>query len=469
MRFIQVIVELFRKIQRLGVLEDDPVTERKHIAVTNVSIASYAVVFAGYIPFLSYYSAFTSVALTSLLVTFFVLCFCLFLCSKRLYMLAAILGLVVGLAFIWLIFFLYGTGSHISLYCLTIVPFPFVVFKNNEKLILILSVLCYSFSFLFMHIDPLDIEPLLYPPKLFLETYKLINIIGAVSSAIILSVFNFYEISFFENSLINANDLALEQRIRAEASQIRITQSINYSKNIQEAIIPSKEDFKVCFNESFMLYKPKDIVSGDFPWLQQRGGCTYLAAVDCTGHGVPGAMLSLIGNLLLNDIVNKGEEVKTPSEILNELHFSMVSTLKQYSNNNNSDGMDIALCRFSPDSSELLFSGAKRPLYLVRDGVLIQYKGDKFPIGGTQHSLRTPFEDQKVFLEKGDSIYLFSDGYQDQFGGAENKKIGPKRLRELLAEKGSITSVNQNLSHFFKTWKGDRPQIDDVLVIGVKV
>ena len=214
-------------------------------------------------------------------------------------------------------------------------------------------------------------------------------------------------------------------------------------------------------------------ISDDLRWrIYERDDYTYIAAVDCTGHGVPGAMMSLIGHLLLNDIVNNTKDYKTPGEILNELHHAVVSTLKQDAPGNKAaDGMDVAICRISKDQNEVLYAGAHRPLYRLRGGEqeVAQYKGSKYPIGGMQYDGQNNFEDQVVEVEKGDQVFFFSDGLPDQFGGPDNRKLGPKRIRRLIEEnKGkSMNEFNVLFENHFMEWMGDGKQMDDVLLIGI--
>lgn len=259
-----------------------------------------------------------------------------------------------------------------------------------------------------------------------------------------------------------------------EEQNKKIMDSINYAKRIQKAIIPEPEELKKALGNYFMFYKPKDVVSGDFPWMYEREEYYYIAAVDCTGHGVPGAMMSLIGNLLLNDIVNNTEEQKTPGVVLNELHKAVVNTLKQDAPGNTAaDGMDVAMCRIKKDRSEIVYAGAHRPLYLQRQGVeeVIQYKGSKYPIGGMQYNGENNFEDQVLEIQKGDKLYFFSDGLPDQFGGPKDLKLGPKRIRKCIEENAgkSIADMHVILEDQFMNWMGESKQMDDVLLFGVEV
>ena len=256
-----------------------------------------------------------------------------------------------------------------------------------------------------------------------------------------------------------------------EEQNTKILDSINYAKRIQQAIIPNKSILDKLLGDYFMFYKPKDVVSGDFPWIYERGEYVYVAAVDCTGHGVPGAMMSLIGDLLLNDVVNNEGRNKTPSEILNQLHYGVVKTLKQDdSENKAADGMDVALCRIDKSNNEVLYSGAHRPLYHLKNGEIFQYKGCKFPIGGMQYNGENNFKDHKVSIEKEDAIFFFSDGLPDQFGGPERLKYGPKKIRDLIIKNHnkSMCEIKEIVESSFYEWMGDLKQIDDVLMIGIK-
>ncbi|MDJ1470579.1 PAS domain S-box protein [Cytophagaceae bacterium DM2B3-1] len=252
----------------------------------------------------------------------------------------------------------------------------------------------------------------------------------------------------------------------------KISESINYAKRIQGAILPANQLIKSVFPDAFILYKPRDVVSGDFPWFMQKGDDLYIAAVDCTGHGVPGALISLIGYFLLNNITESGENI-LPGEILDRLDRGVTATLKQDSNDEGStrDGMDIALCKINLKENVLQYAGAHRPLYFLQaGGELVEIKGDKFPIGGGQYKDRTNFVTTTIQLNSGDSAFFCSDGFPDQFGGPDNRKFSPKRIRDLITGNPSA-SMNQMHAIFdreFEGWRGDTKQTDDVLMIGIR-
>jgi ligand-binding sensor domain-containing protein/serine phosphatase RsbU (regulator of sigma subunit) len=290
------------------------------------------------------------------------------------------------------------------------------------------------------------------------------------------------------------NREVIEQKAIIEAKNRDITDSILYAKNIQEAILPPLDNFYNEFNDSFVLYLPKDIVSGDFYWFARRRNKRFIAAADCTGHGVPGAFMSIIGNALLNEIVTE-KEILEPAAILNELHTGVKSALKQSgAEHERRDGMDIALCALTlpPSySSEgeakevgdgpgvLEYAGANRALWMFRqsgNGELQVTKPDKFPIGGLQMEEHRKFTNHTLEVHKGDMIYIFSDGYADQFGGDKPGKVGGKKFMVKNFEKllSSIRHLPMKEQHEilrknFMDWKASYEQVDDVLVIGFRI
>jgi serine phosphatase RsbU (regulator of sigma subunit)/Tfp pilus assembly protein PilF len=251
----------------------------------------------------------------------------------------------------------------------------------------------------------------------------------------------------------------------------QITDSIQYAQRIQEAILPSGHEVKKLLKNSFILYRPKDIVSGDFYWVEKKGSKIIIAAVDCTGHGVPGAFMSIIGHNLLNQVV-KEQGITKPSDVLDHLNIGVTNTLKQSSAGSTvRDGMDIAMCRIDPEEMTLNFSGANNPLYFIRNGALAEIKGDKTPIGMYAKDTFRPFTDHKLELQEGDTFYLFSDGYADQFGGERGKKFKYKQLQSLLLSIQPHTMEEQLkiVGDTLTSWQGNIEQVDDILVIGVRI
>ncbi len=249
-----------------------------------------------------------------------------------------------------------------------------------------------------------------------------------------------------------------------------ILDSITYAKRIQTAILPNSNQIATSLESSFVFFKPKDIVSGDFYWLEKVNGKILFAAADCTGHGVPGAFMSIIGHNGLNKIV-KEEGITAPNVILERLDEFVSNTIQGNEDMGVRDGMDIALCSLDTKNMKLEYSGAFNPLYLVRDSELNITKANRRPIGGYIGEELPPFINHEIEVKKGDSIYIFSDGYADQFGGPQQKKFTYKRFRDLFVESNEKNMDEQKriLESKIDEWKGEIEQIDDIVVFGVKV
>lgn len=250
-----------------------------------------------------------------------------------------------------------------------------------------------------------------------------------------------------------------------------ITDSIKYAKRLQEAILPSSDFINKLFNESFVLYKPKDIVSGDFYWFEHSGNKKLFAAVDCTGHGVPGAFMSIIGYNQLTQAVNESG-LTQPNLILNALNNGLTRALKQTIEGSSiKDGMDIALCAYDESSGILEYAGAYNSLWLVRNDKLTEVKADKKPIGVFIGEELKPFHNYEVKLEKGDTVYVYTDGYADQFGGEKGKKFKYKPLQQLLLRSQHLSMRDQRdlLDTTVEQWRGMLEQVDDILIIGIRI
>lgn len=248
-----------------------------------------------------------------------------------------------------------------------------------------------------------------------------------------------------------------------------VTDSIRYAKRLQESILPLDQRIRELLPGSFVLYRPKDIVSGDFYWVEPIDGKTVFAAVDCTGHGVPGAFMSLVGHNGLNQVV-KERGLTKPSEVLDQLNRIAFETLHKDRDQYVRDGMDMALCTFHPEKLVLEFAGANCPLYVVRGEEVLQFAPNKMPIGGFALEDKA-FTGHTVQLQKGDAAYVFSDGYADQFGGPRGKKFFYRQFRELLVRITPETPERKKalLIEAFNDWKGTQEQVDDILVMGMQV
>lgn len=263
----------------------------------------------------------------------------------------------------------------------------------------------------------------------------------------------------------------MQQKEEIEEQKRHITDSIQYAKRIQTAILPPDRYVNNLLKNNFILYLPKDIVSGDFYWLDKKEDLIMIAAVDCTGHGVPGAFMSIVGFNQLNYAVNV-KKARKASDILDELNFGVTKTLREDQGPTSiRDGMDLALCTIDLKKKKLQYAGALNPLILIRDGELIQYKGDKMPIGTSIQGELLKFTNHLIDLKDGDCLYMFSDGYADQFGGPDNKKFLSKRFRNLLFEihNKPLDEQHQILVKTLEDWKGDEEQVDDIIVMGIRI
>jgi serine phosphatase RsbU (regulator of sigma subunit) len=267
-----------------------------------------------------------------------------------------------------------------------------------------------------------------------------------------------------------------QQNVKLAAQKKEITDSIYYAERIQRAILPHTERIAAKINDYFILFKPKDIVSGDFYWLAENGRKIIITAVDCTGHGVPGAFMSMLGISFLNKIILEDNTLQA-DRILNELRDDVVSSLKQTGKEGEArDGMDMALVAIDLQKMTMEFAGANNPLYMIRENELTETKADRMPIA--YHADSNKFSNHLIQLNKGDLIYLFSDGYADQFGGPRGKKFKYKLFKNLLIENRDkpMREIKEILVNTIENWKApDGPdaqiyeQVDDILVIGLRI
>jgi serine phosphatase RsbU (regulator of sigma subunit) len=266
------------------------------------------------------------------------------------------------------------------------------------------------------------------------------------------------------------------QKAEIEEKNKDILSSIQYAKRIQNAILPEKEFIQQILPDSFVFYQPKDIVSGDFFSVEsiiskQTGGKVILFCVaDCTGHGVPGAFMSLIGNNFLK-LSYSNPELNSPADILHFINEGIHSTLIKNGEEKLRDGMDMAICAFHEDQQKIIFAGAKNPLFLIKDGELIEFKGDKHPIGSYVGDELKLFTNQEIAISGGECLYIFSDGLPDQFGGPFGKKFLVRKFKELLLSIHHLPMIEQQgvLEKCFSEWRGDLEQVDDICVFGTRL
>ncbi len=326
--------------------------------------------------------------------------------------------------------------------------------------------------------SPVTFSFIISPP--FWQTWWFYLLVGILGAGIL-----FVYIKIRERSLIREKKV-LEEKVAERTEEVvqknneladknkDIMDSIKYAKRIQDAILPSDELFTQTLTNTFVLFKPKDVVSGDFYWLFARDNKVWFAAVDCTGHGVPGAFMSIVGHNLLDKIVGE-YNISEPAAILDRLNQGVAETLRQEQLEEGSgsvkDGMDMALVCYDKANNALQYAGAYNPLYIIRDGALLETKADRFPIGSFTQEENKRFTNHTVPLQKGDTIYLFSDGYVDQFGGEQGKKFKSRKFKELLLSIQEKSMIEQKtiLNETLENWRGTIEQIDDVLIVGSRL
>lgn len=295
--------------------------------------------------------------------------------------------------------------------------------------------------------------------ELLIKVRSALNLVGKIKT-----------ISAQKEELEEKHEKVLEQHNIIAEQQGDILGDIRYSKRLQNSVLPTMEAVNDIIPEHFILNMPRNIVSGDFYWVGKHVNRRAIAVADCTGHGISGALMTMAGTAFLNDIMGKNV-LLDPNEVLFELRRMVMHLLKQKgADGEASDGMDVSLTMLSPDNTKLYFAGANNPVYIVRNGEMEILKGDRMPIG-IHLNFKRPFTIHKVDVKKGDKIYLFSDGYADQFGGPRNKKFRYKQFQEVILENADKPFAEQKdiLEKTIKDWKGDQYQVDDIMVLGYKI
>jgi serine phosphatase RsbU (regulator of sigma subunit) len=289
-------------------------------------------------------------------------------------------------------------------------------------------------------------------------------IITGLIVALALVLLKLYFFNKKTNSILKMQNTLIEEKNK------NITDSINYAKRLQNAILPSDDSIQNILPEHFILYQPKDIVSGDFYWISEHSTKIIVAAIDCTGHGVPGALLSIVGHNAINKTINELGITK-PSEVMHSMNTIIKNVLHQDSESNVKDGMDMALCTYDKTTGILEYAGANNPLYIVSENKLTIIKASKLTVGTVEAHITEPPKNHTIQLKKGDCFYVFSDGFADQFGGEANKKFKSSGLQNLLVSVANYSLEKQKvmIADVFNSWKGNNEQVDDVLVIGIRV
>ncbi len=385
---------------------------------------------------------------------------CLYLMTIRKYEWAYHITAILGIFFLFTFSLLYGEETLTYVFFLFL-PVAAIVLFDNLKICFfyfIVTVIVIIGAKLFF----LNFEPY-YPP---LEANKYLGFLNIIMTAALLYLA--VRVFKFEN-LIYSKEIN-KQRDEIEEKNKDIVSSIHYAKRIQTALLASDSLLKKNLPEHFVLYKPKDIVSGDFYWGEQLGNKFLLCTGDCTGHGVPGAFMSLLGVSFLNEIVIE-RKITRPDLIFNHLRDDIIKVLNPAGTlDEGKDGMDAVLCSFDFENNLLEFACANNPIWIIRGNECMEFKPDKQPIGMYEGERKT-FTLQTFQLQKGDLVYSFTDGYADQFGGEKGKKFKYKKLQEILLQnsKSNFNEQHSILDKVIEEWKGELDQVDDILIIGIRI
>lgn len=268
------------------------------------------------------------------------------------------------------------------------------------------------------------------------------------------------------------NRMLMQHYLQEQARQAELAESIRYARHLQSALLPSERDLENAGGEAFLFTVPRDLLNGDFAWFTRSGNKIVIAVADCTGHGIPGALMSVLGLSLLNQVVLE-ERNYDPSHILRRVDEKMRVTFQhaEDQSRNSYDGMDIALCTIDLAQQKIIFAGAMRPFWHVHRGKLNEYNGSRYPIGGLRMETGRMYVNTEVDFAPGDFIYLFTDGYTDQFGGKDDRKMTRARLRQLveMIHHHPAKLQKDQFQEFFLLWKGERQQTDDATMIGLRL
>jgi sigma-B regulation protein RsbU (phosphoserine phosphatase) len=447
----------WRKITDRGVTPDLEFNVRNKIRIFNSSIFVIGATYLFYTLVGYLRDDYLAAGLT--LLSWAISAFCLYLMSQRKYQLAYHITALLGVVFLFTFCVLYGESTLTYTFFLFIPVAAIVLFDDFRTCFLYFMLTL--FVIVFTKIYFINFQP--YYPYEEQNRYLGFLNITLTASLLYLAVRMFK----FEN-LLYAREV-IHQRDLIEEKNKEVLSSIHYAKRIQKALFASDSLLTKNLPEYFVLYKPKDIVSGDFYWAEQVDSGFMLAVCDCTGHGVPGAFMSLLNISFLNEIVME-RKIARPNLVFDHLREDIIKVLNPAGTiEEGKDGMDAVLCHFNFNENTVDFACANNPVWVVREGQLMEFKADKMPIG--MHEDRKPFAIQNLQLQKGDLVYLFTDGYADQFGGEKGKKFKYKQLKELfLANAGEpMQEQHKLLDRAIEDWKGELEQVDDILIIGVKI
>lgn len=446
----------WHKVSRLGLREGEGVLDFREVILLNRIVALVPIIMFLYAPVEVIFNGFELLPLAGSLVLIFLLA--LVFHAYRWFRFARYYCFLITTLFISAMGIVVGKGVNNHVFLIPMVLFGIILSKSKtERILALVIVLSLYFiqQYLMTFIPPLT--------PLGPENEIRFTMVFFALGIILCFLLGFY----FVGITREYEAIIVRQKEEISSTNMEITDSIAYAKRIQKAILPPDKLVKEHLPDSFILYKPKDIVAGDFYWVEKAGGQIFFAVADCTGHGVPGAMVSVVCNNALNRSFHEPGQ-HSPAEILNKTRESVIREFAK-SEEEIKDGMDISICAYNPLTRQLQWAGANNPLLIFRSGTLTEVRPDKQPIGN--FTVEQPFTNHTFVLEKDDLIYIFSDGYPDQFGGPRGKKLKYPAFKELLLSNAGKTMEEQKalLDDALEDWKGKLSQVDDICVMGVRI
>ncbi|MEX1002886.1 MAG: PP2C family protein-serine/threonine phosphatase [Crocinitomicaceae bacterium] len=455
----------WRKISLIGLSADEEFEKREVVLLNKLTTASI-IVMLPVIPLEVMLNGWELIPYE--LVMYIIMGFTLVLNYYRKFLAAKVYFIVVAVTIIVIMGTMVGHGSYNEFFLIPVFILPAMLF-NKKWLVLLFSFFVLA-GFFGVEILQKNIPPLI---ELEDEVKKQFSYIFLS----IIFILIYFAIYYFKNINLSYQKVLAGKNEEINEKNKEIVDSINYAKRIQDAYLPRKDLLQMFFTDSFLFFEPKDIVSGDFYWFFSPGfkkdskdNEVFVVAADCTGHGVPGAIMSVICATALNDVIVTQKNRNT-GDILDKVREHVVQILKADTEHKTKDGMDAVICKINPEKQTVQYSGAQNPLWILRkeSDQIDTIKADKQPVGAYENS--KPFTTHDIQLSKGDQIYFFSDGFQDQFGGDKGKKYKAANLKKLILEhrQESMSKQQEILSNEFQRWKGDLEQVDDVCVIGVRL
>ena len=452
---------MFEQLLSIGVSEDNTEVLNRKIRTSNLVALSTMIILTSFSPLFFYFLHPLDLMFFGLFYSSAILNF--FLVKRRYYMQAFTTNIVMAYIYFFWGTMAYGWNVNLQFYLLVMCMIVVIFYDNKSviKLFIAFSIIAF-FGLLFLMKDR---RGLIDIPAEFDTIKQNMGYANLFVLFVIISILIF----FFKNQNLHYQERITEaSKIIAEKNK-EMLDSINYAQRIQSGLLPAKKELSKLFPDSFLYFRPKDIVSGDFYWFYKNADVTYIACGDCTGHGVPGALMSVLGINLLSDIVESAKATE-PDEILNQLRNGIVRSLnKENTTGEYKDGMDISVIKVDAKNLTCSFAGANNSIYQISGGELTEYKATKQPVGFSPDP--KPFSNNIIQLKPNDYIVLFTDGFADQFGGLTNKKYMYKSFKEFLKQVTSKPGIDIDhaLHDEFTGWRANVEQIDDVCVVGIRV